>query len=202
MLRSPHSSVRTRERPNQHANEARCLRSRVRRWQRHPAPGGRGEARDAEIVARRCLSFVLGLRRILVKISHLAVLLTGTSLAVGAFNLVQAAQRQSNPCVGTTCKLPDAQGKCPPSYHRDISCANSQDAKPCLSVCVPNRTNKLETSSPESGECKSVSHYGVHGCEPLPDATCKDAYQKQWACPPNPNMKAPCYLECIPKKTG
>ena len=135
-------------------------------------------------------------------ISRLALLLTGYLLAVGGLSPVLAAQRQSDPCVGTTCKLADARGKCPPSYHRDIACANNKEAKPCLRVCVPNDTNKVETTtSLESAQCKAVTHYGVHGCDPLPNATCKATYDKQYVCPPNPLMKSPCYLVCVPKKT-
>ena len=62
--------------------------------------------------------------------------------------------------------------------------------------------------------CKPVEHYGVKGCEPLPDQTCPPGYHKQAVNPPNPMMKTPTYLMCVadqpqpkdeknsPKKSG
>jgi len=46
--------------------------------------------------------------------------------------------------------------------------------------------------------CKPVEHYGVKGCEILPDQTCPPGYHKQVVDPPNPMMKTPSYLMCVP----
>jgi hypothetical protein len=50
----------------------------------------------------------------------------------------------------------------------------------------------------QSDVCKSATHWGVKGCEPLPDGSCPKGYTKQPACPSNPQMKAPCWLMCVP----
>ena len=47
-------------------------------------------------------------------------------------------------------------------------------------------------------ECKPVTHYGVQGCELSAQSACPKGYHKQGVCPPNPLMKAPCYLMCDP----
>lgn len=53
----------------------------------------------------------------------------------------------------------------------------------------------------ESGsECKPVTRYGVTGCELLPDRSCPAGYHKQAVDPPDPRMKAPSYLMCVPDK--
>jgi hypothetical protein len=48
--------------------------------------------------------------------------------------------------------------------------------------------------------CKPVKQYGVSGCELLPDHTCPPGYHKQVVDPPNPQMKAPSRLMCVPDK--
>jgi hypothetical protein len=48
--------------------------------------------------------------------------------------------------------------------------------------------------------CKPVKHYGVSGCEPLPDQTCPPGYHKQAVNPPNPQMMGPTYLMCVADK--
>ena len=48
--------------------------------------------------------------------------------------------------------------------------------------------------------CKPVKQYGVSGCELLPDRTCSPGYHKQVVDPPNPLMKAPSRLMCVPDK--
>jgi hypothetical protein len=47
-------------------------------------------------------------------------------------------------------------------------------------------------------ECKPVIHYGVPGCAVSTQGACPQGYHKQGVCPPNPLMKAPCYLMCAP----
>jgi len=49
--------------------------------------------------------------------------------------------------------------------------------------------------------CKPVERYGVKGCEILPDQTCPPGYHKQVVDPPNPMMKTPSYLMCVPDKS-
>jgi hypothetical protein len=53
--------------------------------------------------------------------------------------------------------------------------------------------------SPPAG-CKPVERYGVKGCEPLPDQTCPPGYHKEAVGPPDPRMKAPTVLMCVPDK--
>ena len=48
--------------------------------------------------------------------------------------------------------------------------------------------------------CKAVEHYGVKGCELLPDRTCPAGYHQQAVDPPNSMMKGPTYLMCVPDK--
>ena len=48
--------------------------------------------------------------------------------------------------------------------------------------------------------CKPVEHYGVKGCEILPDQTCPPGYHKKVVDPPNPRMTTPSYLMCVPDK--
>ena len=50
--------------------------------------------------------------------------------------------------------------------------------------------------------CKPVKVYGVSGCELLPDHTCPPGYHKQVVNPPDPRMKAPSRLMCVPDKPG
>ena len=51
-------------------------------------------------------------------------------------------------------------------------------------------------------QCRPVTRYNVKGCEPESDGSCKKGYKKKWVCPPNPMMKAPCYLICVPEKNS
>ena len=51
-------------------------------------------------------------------------------------------------------------------------------------------------------QCRPVTHYKVKGCEPESDGSCNKEYKKTCVCPPNPMMKAPCYLICVPEKTS
>ena len=48
--------------------------------------------------------------------------------------------------------------------------------------------------------CKPVTHYGVSGCELLPDKTCPAGHHKQAVGPPNPQMMGPTFLMCVPDK--
>ena len=48
--------------------------------------------------------------------------------------------------------------------------------------------------------CKPVVHYGVSGCELLPNQTCPAGHHKQAVGPPNPQMMGPTYLMCVPDK--
>jgi hypothetical protein len=49
-------------------------------------------------------------------------------------------------------------------------------------------------------ECKPVTRYGVSGCELRPDHTCPPGYHQQIVDPPDPRMKAPSFLMCVPDK--
>jgi len=53
---------------------------------------------------------------------------------------------------------------------------------------------------PSPRSCKPIERYGVTGCEPLPDQTCPPGYHKQAVGPPDPRMKAPTILMCVPDK--
>ncbi len=57
-----------------------------------------------------------------------------------------------------------------------------------------------EWTAAESPACKPVKRYGVSGCELLPDRTCPRGYHQQVVDPPDPRMKAPSYLMCVPDK--
>ena len=48
--------------------------------------------------------------------------------------------------------------------------------------------------------CKPVTHYGISGCELLPDHTCPAGHHKQAVGPPNPQMMGPTFLMCVPDK--
>ncbi|MGA9640719.1 MAG: hypothetical protein WBQ72_04940 [Terriglobales bacterium] len=52
----------------------------------------------------------------------------------------------------------------------------------------------------EAPACKTVTHYGVSGCEMLPGQTCPAGYHIQAVNPPNPQMMGPTYLMCVPNK--
>jgi hypothetical protein len=56
------------------------------------------------------------------------------------------------------------------------------------------------TLAQEAPSCKPVQHYGVKGCELLPDHTCPAGHHKQAVNPPNPQMMGPTYLMCVPDK--
>jgi len=49
-------------------------------------------------------------------------------------------------------------------------------------------------------DCKPVTRYGVHGCDPLRNGSCPTGYDWISVCPPNPMMKAPCRLMCVPHR--
>jgi hypothetical protein len=57
----------------------------------------------------------------------------------------------------------------------------------------------MNAASPEPA-CKPVTHYGVSGCEILPDHTCPAGHHKQAVGPPNPQMMGPTFLMCVPDK--
>ena len=48
--------------------------------------------------------------------------------------------------------------------------------------------------------CKPITRYGVTGCELLPDRTCPAGYHQKVVDPPDPRMKAPSVLMCVPDK--
>ena len=48
--------------------------------------------------------------------------------------------------------------------------------------------------------CKPIKQYGVSGCELLPDRSCPPGYHKDVVNPPDPRMKAPSRLMCVPDK--
>lgn len=48
-------------------------------------------------------------------------------------------------------------------------------------------------------DCKPVRRYGVNGCEPTRPSHCPSGYDWIGVCPPNPKMKAPCVLMCVPR---
>jgi len=56
------------------------------------------------------------------------------------------------------------------------------------------------SAAESSPACKPVKHYGVSGCELLPDQTCPPGYHKEAVGPPNPQMKSPVYLMCVADK--
>jgi hypothetical protein len=49
-------------------------------------------------------------------------------------------------------------------------------------------------------DCKPVTRFGVHGCDPLRNGSCPKGYDWISVCPPNPTMKAPCRLMCVPHR--
>ena len=49
-------------------------------------------------------------------------------------------------------------------------------------------------------DCKPVKRYGVHGCDPARNGSCPKGYDWIGVCPPNPMMKAPCVLMCVPHR--
>lgn len=57
----------------------------------------------------------------------------------------------------------------------------------------------MNAAGPAPG-CKPVTHYGVSGCELLPDQTCPPGHHKQAVGPPNPQMMGPTFLMCVPDK--
>lgn len=57
----------------------------------------------------------------------------------------------------------------------------------------------MTATNPPSA-CKPITHLGVSGCELLPDHTCPPGYHVQAVGPPNPQMKAPTRLMCVPDK--
>jgi len=63
----------------------------------------------------------------------------------------------------------------------------------CLSLVVT-------VSAQQGDSCKPVQHYGVKGCQLLPDKTCPSGYHKQAVNPPNPQMMGPTFLMCVADK--
>jgi hypothetical protein len=57
-----------------------------------------------------------------------------------------------------------------------------------------------ESAAQSSPACKPVTHYGVSGCERLPDQSCPAGYHQQVVDPPNPRMGAPSYIMCVADK--
>jgi hypothetical protein len=47
-------------------------------------------------------------------------------------------------------------------------------------------------------DCKPITYFGVTGCELSAQGECPKGYHKQGVCPPDPKMKAPCRLMCVP----
>src|SRR5215470_5662577 len=56
------------------------------------------------------------------------------------------------------------------------------------------------TASDPPPSCKPVKQYGISGCELLPDRSCPPGYHKEVVNPPDPRMKAPSRLMCVPDK--
>jgi hypothetical protein len=56
-------------------------------------------------------------------------------------------------------------------------------------------------SVPQSN-CKPVTRYGIHGCDPVPNGRCPKGYDWIGVCPFNPMMKAPCVKMCVPHPKG
>lgn len=46
-------------------------------------------------------------------------------------------------------------------------------------------------------KCKTVTYWGVTGCELSEGGTCAKGYHRQVACPTNPMIKAPCRALCV-----
>ena len=78
----------------------------------------------------------------------------------------------------------------------------SEMAKISRTVAIVGMTFGLSllVGAQSSPGCKSVEHYGVKGCEPLPDQSCPAGHHKQAAEPSNPQMKGPTFLMCVPDK--
>lgn len=49
-------------------------------------------------------------------------------------------------------------------------------------------------------DCKPVKRYGIHGCDPVRNGSCPKDYDWKGVCPPNPMMKGPCVLMCVPHR--
>lgn len=56
------------------------------------------------------------------------------------------------------------------------------------------------TAARPPSNCKPVTHLGVSGCDLLPDRSCPKGYHIKAVEPPNPQMKAPTRLMCVPDK--
>ena len=70
------------------------------------------------------------------------------------------------------------------------------------SICAAFATCMLigTALAQETPSCKAVQHYGVKGCDLLPDKSCPPGYHKQAVGPPNPQMMGPTFLMCVADK--
>jgi hypothetical protein len=69
-----------------------------------------------------------------------------------------------------------------------------------MSVILATLLLSSTSVADSSPACKAVKHYGVSGCELLPNQTCPRGYHKQSVGPSNPQMKSPTYLMCVADK--
>lgn len=69
------------------------------------------------------------------------------------------------------------------------------------STCIIALMLSALCAAQSSSACKPVEHYGVKGCELLPDRTCPTGYHQQAVNPPNPQMMTPTFLMCVSDKT-
>ena len=67
-----------------------------------------------------------------------------------------------------------------------------------LAVTLGAPASILASDPPPS--CTPVKYFGVSGCELLPDRSCPPGYHKEVVNPPDPRMKAPSRLMCVPDK--
>ena len=65
-------------------------------------------------------------------------------------------------------------------------------------LAVVTASLSLPAGGQSKPECKPVEYFGVKGCEPLPDRTCPPGHHLQVVNPPDPRMKAPSRLMCVP----
>jgi len=61
----------------------------------------------------------------------------------------------------------------------------------------PQNRSKDDSQAAAPPACKSITYFGVTGCEPLPTGDCAAGYHKQAVGPSNPMMKAPVRLLCV-----
>jgi hypothetical protein len=67
-------------------------------------------------------------------------------------------------------------------------------------ICLIVMSMALMTAAESPPSCKPVNHYGVSGCEVLPDQSCPPGYHKKAVGPPNPQMMGPTFLMCVADK--